>query len=102
MDFDPNKYALVKMQIIKGITDPVIKKQVEEALVVLQDNGVLVQSTPGSEHEFFLIMLKDLYAPMALTSYAVSVREHSEEVSDAVFERASRSGPSSPYCKLPD
>lgn len=102
MEYDFRKYSLVKMQKVNAIEDLVVKKEIDMALAVLKNAGVLVDALPSSEDEFFPIMLKDQYAPPALFAYAYAIREYDPDLSASVFMLNMRAGESSPYCKLPD
>jgi len=57
---------------------------------------------PGDEHEFFVIMLKDIHSVSALLAYARSIEPHDREFAAAVTELATRAGVSHPNCKHPD
>lgn len=57
---------------------------------------------PGDEHEFFVIMLKDVNAPSALLAYADSIDPNDPEFAQAVRVLADRAGINHPNCKNPD
>lgn len=62
----------------------------------LRTGQVITDCGVGEEHEFFVIMLKDSCAQ------AAEFRLGDAEWSDEVREMARRSGPASPFCKVPD
>jgi hypothetical protein len=57
---------------------------------------------PGEEHEFFVIMLKDINANRALLAYAESIEPKDPEFAQAVRVLADRAGINHPNCKEPD
>lgn len=58
--------------------------------------------SPGSKDEFFVVMLKDTCAEVALTAYAQHAASFDKEYASAVLDLADRAGPNSPWCKRPD
>jgi hypothetical protein len=70
----------------------------------LETNGMLEWGDPGTENEFFVIMLKDIYAAAALKAYATAILNEGgdEEYADEVLQLAKRTGPNSSWCKKPD
>jgi hypothetical protein len=76
--------------------------RVRAAILLLEEEGILDWGREGTEAEFFLIRLKDMFAASALFSYAESAMLHDPEYADEVYALAARSGPENPFCKLPD
>lgn len=71
----------------------------------LRTGEVVTDCGVGEEHEFFVIMLKDVHALPALLAYAQSAEfqgTEDSEWSDEVRSLARRSGVHSPFCKDPD
>jgi hypothetical protein len=62
------KYAVIRMHKLPD--DPGRRADVDFALRTLERNGMLEWGEPGTEREFFVIMLKDRYAEAALKGYA--------------------------------
>lgn len=78
--------------------------EVQMALDVLEDQGLLTYGDTGAEDEFFVIKLRDRYARAALQSYANSATQDDfdkEYIAD-IDKLASRAGRFSPFCKDPD
>lgn len=78
--------------------------EIDQALKVLEEHGLLDWGNEGTESEFFLIRLKDRCARAALDAYANVAEEilGDKEYADEIREMAGRSGPYSPWCKNPD
>lgn len=57
---------------------------------------------PYEEHEFFVLMLKDLHASKALIAYAESIGATDPQFAGEVLKLARRAGPASEFCKEPD
>lgn len=91
------KYALVKVRSIRdGDT------AVDAALRILDDAGILDWGTTP-ETEFFVIRLKDEYAPNALFAYGIAATVHGDpEYGQEIEEMSRRSGVNHPNCKKPD
>lgn len=68
----------------------------------LRTGKVINDCGPGEEHEFFVIMLKDLHALPALAAYAASIRDLDSEFSEEVRELCKRAGRYSRFCQEPD
>ena len=69
----------------------------------LRTGEIVADCAPGDEHEFFVIMLKDVNATPALRAYAASAHHHGDaEWASEVLMLADRSGSYSPFCKVPD
>lgn len=78
-------------------------REVEDALAVLEKAGVLEWGQKGSETEFFLIKLRDIYAPDALLAYAkAAIAGGDSQFGAQVWDLAARSGIASPHAKRPD
>lgn len=71
------------------------------ALINLRKNTVEWGSV-GSDDEFFVFKLKDVYAPAALEAYAAAAEPFDPEWAAEVRELASRAGINHPHCKTPD
>jgi hypothetical protein len=97
------KYGVIRMQKLPD--EPGRRADVDFALRTLETNGMLEWGDPGSENEFFVIMLKDIYAAAALKAYATAILndgDGDEEYADEVLHLAKRAGPNSGWCKKPD
>jgi hypothetical protein len=97
------KYGVVRMQKLPD--DPGRRADVDFALRTLEANGMMEWGEPKSENEFFVIMLKDIYAAAALKAYATAVLSDGggdEEYADDVLQLTKRAGPNSNWCKKPD
>ena len=57
---------------------------------------------PGQEHEYFVIMLKDVNASAALIAYAQAIHPTDPEFAREVMDLVSRAGPNSNFCQDPD
>lgn len=69
----------------------------------LRTGEVVTDCGVGEEHEFFVIMVKDINAPGGLFGYASAADVNGdEEFAEEVREMARRSGHHSPFCKVPD
>lgn len=73
-----------------------------DAIGMLIEEGVIDDSAPESEGEFFVIRLRDKYAKAALEAYAFVAERDDPEYAHEVRELANRAGPSSPFMKRPD
>ncbi|NFV80056.1 hypothetical protein [Magnetospirillum aberrantis] len=93
------KYALINMRKIEG--DP---RTPQELVAAILDHPEAVEfGTTGTEGEFFVIKLKDMYAQAGLHAYAVAAgRDGDLEYAGAIDRMAGRAGPDSPFCKRPD
>lgn len=76
--------------------------EVEQALKTLEDVGALEWGRVGEQDEFFLVKLKDVFAPGALRGYAAMADGVDPEWAAEVREMLPRSGIDSPFCKRPD
>jgi hypothetical protein len=75
---------------------------VEQALKTLEEVGCLEWGRVGEEDEFFLVKLKDLFAPGALSGYAALADCVDPEWATEVRALQRRAGADSPFCKRPD
>lgn len=98
VDGHPGKYAVVRLRRLDGTAPPEIK----DALAKLVAGGFVVTGSPGAEDEFFVIMLRDKYADVALRAYAVAASGDDPEYADEVLALAKRAGRNHPSCKKPD
>lgn len=57
---------------------------------------------PGQEHEYFVLMLKDVNAAATLHKYASAIYHKDPEFADEVVRLALRAGRNSPFCQDPD
>lgn len=100
------KYALLKLRRLKLYeTQAPFSKYapaIQNALELLENEGILDWGRQGTESEFMLIRLKDRYAQAALRAYAEAARQDDPEWADEVALMADRSGPASPFCQAPD
>jgi hypothetical protein len=78
------------------------KERVEDAIAILQNLGILDWGTKGTESEFFVINLRERFAHVALDSYAHVARMSDLEYATDIQDLVNRSGPYSPFCKIPD
>jgi hypothetical protein len=83
------KYAVVRMT--KMPSDPGRRADIEHAFRILEDNGMLEWGSPGSANEFFVLMLRDVYAASALQIYAIRAHRDDPEYAREVFDLAVRS-----------
>ena len=103
-----NKYAVVSMRRVATINaeaPPATREAVNNALGVLFSAGVLSYGKANSPQEFFVIMLKDRFADMAIGAYALRAMEQGGEFAEFgrdVMKLAERSGVYSPFKKFPD
>lgn len=96
------KYAVLNLRKVDclGQTD---KVNAQLAMITLHEIGVLNYGLVGSEHEFFVLMLKDIHAEPALRAYANSAGKFRDmEYAVDVDRLADRAGGNHPLHKLPD
>jgi hypothetical protein len=97
------KYALVLMRELVHTGElGEIPEEVTSALNTLESHGLLDYGQVNTRAEFFVIRLKDKYAGVALDAYADYASVDDPEYGSEVRALADRSGPNSPFCKLPD
>lgn len=100
------KYGLVNHRKLKEVLSdprngPELRQKFTDALRMLEAFDVLDWGLTGSEHEFFVIKLKDRWAPDALFRYALSARADGfgdyardvEELADRAAEHPNRKIP---------
>lgn len=68
----------------------------------LRTGQVVTDCGVGDEHEFMVIMLKDINAEAGLRAYAAKAAETDIEWAATIERMADRAGPNSPFCKVPD
>ena len=96
------KYAIIDMRRVRELRMAIPDEGITEALTILKSYGVLQYGEPGTEHEFFVLKLKDKYADEALEAYAAMAIEDDPEYAADVRALADRAGSNSPFCKKPD
>ena len=99
------KYALIlvrKLDDCRSGTFGELPKDMEAALKLLTDEGIIDLGMPLTESEFFVIRLKDRFAQEALAAYAQAAFEIDPEWSEEVHVLSGRSGLANPWCKDPD
>lgn len=87
------KYAIVRLDKIRQIDEAqegTASGEIDEALAILEEIGVLEYGEPGTDEEFFVIKLKDENAYAALEAYSECAKWKDEELADDVFELAER------------
>lgn len=97
------KYFLVhnRRVAIAGKLDKKIKQQITEALDTLRLHNVIEEGLAGKPDEFFVIKLRDKFAPAALEAYAKMASEHDAEFAEEVLALAERARVH-PLSKFPD
>lgn len=105
------KYGIVKVRRLRHIEQNTdgksdsIRQEVADAVALLERAGVLTFGGVGAPDEFFVLMLKDKYADMALSGYQQSVLvdpEADHEYANEIDELWERAGRNSKHCKRPD
>jgi hypothetical protein len=99
------KYMLLltrKLDLYRPTASAFEPSPVLDAVKLLLDEGVVDDSVPESEGEFFVIRLRDKYARAALLAYSQAAYDDDPEYADEVTELANRAGPNSPFMKRPD
>jgi hypothetical protein len=94
------KYALISLEKVARTEDP--SGRIAQALQDLEQAGILDYGLPGTEREFFAMLLRDRNTPSGLLGYAQSVEERDPEFASEVRDLAGRAGLNSPFCKDPD
>lgn len=92
------KYVLINLRKIDS--NPKTPEELAEA--ILKYPKSIEWGYAGSEDEFFLIKLKDKYAPKALHAYAQEAFTDDQEYATSVEIMAGRSGEKNKFCKKPD
>lgn len=96
------KYALIDARRIREQKLRQTSPQIDQALKVLEKEGLVNWGKKGSKNEFFVIMLKDIHSQAGLRAYAHHAMPYNLHYSNAMYRLAERSGPNHPECKLPD
>lgn len=97
-----NKYAVVNMRQVADLDGPA-QATVLRALNTLRVHAVLNDGDAGTKGEFFVLMLRDKFADLALLAYQAAARRAGmESYADDVLQLSTRAGPGSTWCKLPD
>ena len=87
------------MDLVRNITTDGSCKY---SLIEHQKDDHVEHGKPNTEHEFFVIKLKDRHAKSALEAYAKSVEPTDEQYAWQIYELAERAGVDNPWCKDPD
>lgn len=96
------KYALLKNRDMRALTGDDASRAAE-ALSVLRELGLVDFGEKGSDREFFVVRLKDVFSAEPLASYAGNAwRSGQQAYGDEVMGLAMRAGANSPYAKTPD
>jgi hypothetical protein len=94
------KYAVINMRRLETIR---AIPGVAAALETLDAFGAINYGGVGTEHEFFVLMLKDRFAYPALDGYVVAANFAGEkEYAQDIVDLRDRSGSRSQWCKTPD
>lgn len=91
------KYALLKLRKLRAEMCP----EYYTAVKVLEDAGILDWGNT-LETEFFVMRLKDEYAPWGLSGYALSAAADDPEYAGEIQAMAQRAGVNNPHHKKPD
>lgn len=92
------KYALINLRKIEG--NPQTAEEL--AAAILKNPECVEFGRVGEQDEFFVIKLKDEYAPDGLRGYGARAWASDAEYGSKVLDLARRSGKNSPFCKKPD
>ena len=95
------KYAVVKLDAVEGSRTH-SKAEIEQALLLLRDAGVLTYGDPHGSQEFFVLFLKDRFSHQALQCYASAAQTFDAEYARDIFDLANRAGVYSKFSKTPD
>lgn len=99
------KYALLKLRELDAFrsgTFRTLPPDLDAAIKLLEERGIIDWGRAGTESEFFVIRLKDRYAQSALDGYANECRNDDPEWCAEITDLARRAGPASRWCKYPD
>jgi hypothetical protein len=101
------KYALLDMRKLNELyaghsTFHQFSPAIEQALKVLEAEGLIQYGPVGDKEEFFVVKLKDRHSPAALYAYADSIRSTDPEFAAEVTQMCFRAGERSQWCKEPD
>ena len=92
------KYALLNVRRMTAKMSP----EVQAAIDVLNQAGILEWGHVGEQDEFFVMKLKDVNTPSGLIGYAAKAEETDRELATDVRGMLPRAGANSPFCKRPD
>lgn len=98
------KYGLIlnrELATLNQDASAPVAAEILAAVETLERHGILDWGA-SPETEFFVVRLKDYYAPGALFGYAARAWTDDKEYADQINELAARSGPNHPNCKKPD
>ena len=99
------KYAIINLRRLEAFRNGTfgdLEPGVANALKLLESRGILEWGRVGTEHEFFLIKLKDRNSLAALSGYCNSIFDRDPEFATEILEMMTRAGPASKWCKDPD
>jgi enamine deaminase RidA (YjgF/YER057c/UK114 family) len=74
---------------------------IRNAIAILETHGILDWGDTV-DTEFFVVRLRDYYAPGALHGYAARAWADNREYAEEIAEMGARSGANHPNCKKPD
>lgn len=83
------KYALINMRRYRAL-DPAKAQEAHDILGKLDALGIIDKGARGESDEFFVIKLKDRFAPAALTAYANAAADDDIEWAKQVLALAAR------------
>jgi hypothetical protein len=103
------KYAIVRLDKINQLNPSFERGEIDGALRILEENGVLEYGRKGTNGEFFVLKLQDRFTAGALERYAQDVfqfaqrydRNDLKRYAEAMFELADRAY-RHPHRKVPD
>ncbi len=73
------------------------------SLIQHEKSGIIEDGRKNTEHEFFVIKLKDINSRLPLIIYAICAWfNDDDELAKDVFELSKRAGKNSKWCKKPD
>lgn len=97
------KYIVIKPEIFLAFNEPYPDTPQELARLIQKHPEAILDNSPGSEDEHFVLMLKDINTRHALQAYARSAASYGmTALSRMVSCLAERSGILSSYKKFPD
>lgn len=83
------KYALINMRRYRALP-PDKAEEAHDLLGKMEALGIIDTGARGADDEFFVIKLKDRYAPAALNAYANAAADDDKEWATQVLALASR------------
>lgn len=104
------KYALLKLRrldeidrLYDGGDGDVADLQAVKDAIALLERAKVIDYGATVDTEFFVIRLKDEYAPNALFAYGIAATVHGDpEYGQEIEKMSRRSGVNHPNCKKPD